>query len=140
MPYTYQWDGGTGFQTTQTATGLCCPGIYNVTVRDANSCEATLSVDICVTGVETINFVENISLYPNPTTGEFIIEIEISKPVNLEIKLLNVIGQIIYREKLNKFSGVYQKTIDIGKQAIGIYTLQLISGEAVINKKIVLEK
>ena len=34
-PYTFQWDAGTGNQTSQTAIGLCV-GLYDVTVYDAN--------------------------------------------------------------------------------------------------------
>ncbi|MFH1321907.1 MAG: PKD domain-containing protein [Bacteroidota bacterium] len=41
-PYTYQWDGGTGFQTTAVATGLCA-GTFNVTISDANGCTANNS-------------------------------------------------------------------------------------------------
>ncbi|MBW8051812.1 MAG: hypothetical protein FVQ77_16040, partial [Cytophagales bacterium] len=43
--YSYQWDGNTGFQTTQTATGLCA-GTYNVTVTDANSCTFNISYTV----------------------------------------------------------------------------------------------
>jgi len=45
-PYTYQWDAGGGFATTQTATGLCA-GTPNVTITDANGCTVvgTLTVD-----------------------------------------------------------------------------------------------
>ena len=64
---------------------------------------------------------------------------EITEPQELEIKLLNVIGQVIYEEGLNQYTGKYQKTIDISKQATGIYTLQLISNEGIINKKIIIE-
>jgi hypothetical protein len=36
-PYTYAWSTNTGYQTTQTATGLCY-GAYNVTITSANGC------------------------------------------------------------------------------------------------------
>ncbi len=41
-PYTYLWSDG---QTTATATGLS-PGIYTVTVTDANGCTAVASIEI----------------------------------------------------------------------------------------------
>ncbi|MFH1321902.1 MAG: PKD domain-containing protein [Bacteroidota bacterium] len=43
--YTYQWDGGAGFQTTANATGLCA-GTFNVTVTDGNNCDTTVSYTI----------------------------------------------------------------------------------------------
>ncbi|MFH1321438.1 MAG: T9SS type A sorting domain-containing protein [Bacteroidota bacterium] len=70
---------------------------------------------------------------------KFVIKREITNPGDLEIKLLNVIGQVIYEEGLSKFAGAYQKTIDVGKYAKGVYTLQLISDEGAINRKIIVE-
>ncbi len=93
-----------------------------------------------IVGIDEMNLNNQIiKIYPNPNTGEFVIEMEITEPQELEIKLLNVIGQVIYEEGLNQYTGKYQKTIDISKQATGIYTLQLISNEGIINKKIIIE-
>lgn len=44
-PYSYQWDAGTGNQTTQTANNLLA-GTYTVTITDFNGCQSTTSVDI----------------------------------------------------------------------------------------------
>ncbi len=100
---------------------------------------ATLNWDIVSTGIEDVNFIDYLRIFPNPNTGEFIIEMNITKATDLEIKLLNVIGQVIYTEKLNKYVGAYQKSIDVGEYAKGIYNLQLISGEGTVNRKIVVE-
>ncbi len=43
--FTYTWDANAGNQSTQTATGLAT-GTYEVTVEDANGCEATTQVTI----------------------------------------------------------------------------------------------
>ncbi len=43
--FTYTWDANANNQTTQTATGLAA-GTYDVTVEDANGCEATTQVTI----------------------------------------------------------------------------------------------
>lgn len=52
-PYTYQWDGGTGFQTAQTATGLAA-GTYSVTITGAGGCTATASATISQPGATTV--------------------------------------------------------------------------------------
>jgi len=44
-PFTYEWDGATGYQTTQVAIGLV-PGTYSVVVKDANGCANQSSVII----------------------------------------------------------------------------------------------
>ena len=92
----------------------------------------------CATGINDLLFFDSFKLYPNPNTGEFVIEV--TKLQEIEIKLLNVIGQVLYKEKLNKYSGVNQKTINVGDQAAGIYTLQLITDQTTMNKRIIIEK
>lgn len=44
-PYSYLWDAGAGNQMTATALGLS-GGTFEVTVSDANNCEAIISVDV----------------------------------------------------------------------------------------------
>ncbi|MBD3637483.1 MAG: gliding motility-associated C-terminal domain-containing protein [Crocinitomicaceae bacterium] len=44
-PYTYQWDAGTGNQTTQTANNLSA-GTYSVTITDNAGCTASTSVTV----------------------------------------------------------------------------------------------
>lgn len=44
-PYTYLWDSSAGSQTTQTATNLD-PGIYTVTLTDANGCTSDWEVEV----------------------------------------------------------------------------------------------
>ena len=99
----------------------------------------TITMIVNPVGIAEIDFINNINIYPNPNTGEFVLEMEITKPENLGIKLLNVIGQVIYKENLIKYSGTYQKTIDVSKQVTDIYTLQLLSDEGIMNKKIIIE-
>jgi len=127
----------------------------NITYNTAGSFDVTLTVSnangsdnitktgyinvIGGTGVDDPETDKYIKVIPNPNTGEFVIEMEITKTQDMEIKLLNVIGQVIYEEKLSKYSGAYQKTIDVGKQAAGIYTLQLITEKGTMNKKIIVE-
>jgi hypothetical protein len=52
-PYTYQWDAGTGNQTTATATNLCA-GVYNVVITDANGCTSGDVATVGATGGPTV--------------------------------------------------------------------------------------
>ncbi len=133
----YSWSGGLGTGCNQFDV---CAGTYTVTVTDSDGCTDTDNTTVDSSeGIEDFDFIDYLSIFPNPNTGEFIIEMNITKPTDLEIKLLNVIGQVIYQEKLNKYVGAYQKTIDVSEYAKGIYNLQLLGGEGTVNRKIVVE-
>ena len=134
-PYSYLWSNSC---STNSCSNLCA-GTYYVTVTDANNCSITGSVTINPNAVEEISFINLLTIFPNPNTGAFIIEMEVTEPNDMVIKLYNVAGQIIYEEKLNKYIGTYQKTIDLSKQAKGIYNLQLITKEGSINEKVIIQ-
>lgn len=139
---TYQWYNMSGPISGATSQTYNPPatGNYYVVITDVNGCSATLdNFFFILSGVADIGILNNITIYPNPTTGELFIEMEITKAQDLELKLLNVVGQVIYEEKLNKYVGNYQKVIDVGVYAKGVYTLQLLSDEGVINRKVVVE-
>ncbi|MBW8049855.1 MAG: T9SS type A sorting domain-containing protein [Cytophagales bacterium] len=90
--------------------------------------------------ITELDFINNLTIHPNPTTGKFIIEMLVLNEVKeLQIKLLDIIGQVIYQVKLNKYVEEYQKAINVGALAKGTYNLQLVSGEGIINKKIIVE-
>ncbi|MFH1319988.1 MAG: T9SS type A sorting domain-containing protein [Bacteroidota bacterium] len=141
-------DAGTGFACYLWSTGEITQTInvvstdtYIVQVTDANGCAAadTIVIDIA-SGINQQLPVNDYQLqvHPNPNTGEFTITFNIPEKQDILINVINIKGQLIYEENLSKYSGTYQKTIDVGTQAAGIYTLRLISDEGMINKKIII--
>ena len=58
-----------------------------------------------------------LDIYPNPTTGKFFIE---SKFLSDEIKILNLAGEVLYKNTLNA-----EKTeIDISNLPAGMYIVK----------------
>ena len=139
-PYSYSWSPFGG--SNASASGLTT-GAYTVTVTDNNGCTYQNNVTVGnITNISDKMLHNNLKVYPNPNTGEFILDFK--NPDNywdlgIEIKLLNTIGEVIYEEKINKIKGTYQTKIDISRYAKGIYTLKIISNEGVINNNIIIE-
>ena len=107
----------------------------NATVRDEG-----WSFDYTVDGVgfeETI--VENLAIYPNPTSGILNVKFDAEKQGKIQVQLISVNGQVIFDEKMNANSGQYNYNIDISDQAKGIYLLSIISDNEKIDRKIVLK-
>lgn len=77
----------------------------------------------------------SISVFPNPTAG--IISISSNSNVNdFEIKVVNVLGEEIYKTKM--LSNTTE--LDLSKQPNGVYFVQIISKENSITKRIIINK
>jgi len=123
-PFTYVWDDA-GSQTTDTITGLS-PGIYTVTVTDANGCN--------VVATDTVNFIQNTlvkdiaanfsaTVAPNPFNNSFELNVQAEQDVQMELR--NHIGQVIIARQV--VSG--KRMIQLWDNASGIYYLHLQAGE-----------
>ncbi|MBN4072143.1 T9SS type A sorting domain-containing protein [Flavobacteriales bacterium AH-315-E23] len=141
---TYQWffngdtiAGETGQFYTATQTGF-----YSVAITDVDGCLATSAALNFTVGINENLAYHQIKIYPNPNSGEFTLEVnDIGELKSAQIKITNVIGQVVYWEDINQNSGAFQMTVDLGGYTAGLYTLQLLSGnEILISKKIILEK
>jgi concanavalin A-like lectin/glucanase superfamily protein/type IX secretion system substrate protein len=107
-------------------------GIWN---RALDSLEVLqLYTDSLSTGITQNTFKEKISIYPNPSNGNFIIQLP-SNPHNASISIYTVLGENVFKSEINN-----QKTIlDISKQPSGMYFVKILDGEKVYSEKIVVE-
>lgn len=90
--------------------------------------------DSAATGISENVINQTISLYPNPTRDK--IELSFSSTSKVQITLLNLNGQVVYTEATST-DGVYDRTIDLSTFAKGIYTLQILSDNENITRKVV---
>ena len=130
--YIYSWTT-TPTQTTLTATGLSS-GVYTVCVTNsANGCSSCQGVTVnCLTGIEENNTNGNISVYPNPSSGNFTIT---SITEITSIKIYNVLGEFV-------FSSQPQTTnyeLDLQNKSKGVYFLEMQSDKGSEIKKIIIE-
>lgn len=142
---TWYWQGTSCGTNTSLGSGTT----YNATSSDTYYIRAYKSSGSCwssgcgstsvIVGIKEIEFLNYFNIHPNPTPGTFILEMELTKLTNFEIKILNILGQVVYEEKLRDISGKYQKAINMSNSSKGIYNLQLINNEEVLNKKIILQ-
>jgi len=68
---------------------------------------------------------KNIVVYPNPSNG--IIQIILSgfKGQRSELRIMNVIGNVVHREVLNDLDDRNTKTVDLSKFTSGLYYVKL---------------
>lgn len=68
---------------------------------------------------------EDVAIYPNPNNGVFTISIANLEAQQVELTILNVIGNEIYRETLKRSDAKLTKTINLDRYAKGLYYVKL---------------
>ncbi len=128
-PYTYTWSNG---ESTATVTGLSA-GSYTVTVTDANGCAKTESfvVDNLV-GITAINNLA-AKVYPNPTTGQFYVEL--AQAGTVQVTVTDLTGRVVA-------SAAGEGTrigLDLGSVSGGVYFVRIQQGSASAIQKLIVE-
>ena len=111
--------------------------IYTYTASNGcdNSDDETILVDPC-TGIDEIE-VGKISIYPNPSNGEF--DLKLNYNGSVVIKVVNIIGVTIYSEQISA-SGKIIRPIDLQGFEAGIYFVTVKTEEKTYVKKLRLLK
>lgn len=122
-PYTYEWDNG---GDTETITDLGT-GIYTVIVTDANGCVDTETYELgFVVDVEEVAGVDQMLIYPNPTSGLATLDVSLTEAMDFEVRVFNTSGQIIYNGQQSMVAQVREE-LDFSNQPAGMYVLQVIA-------------
>ncbi|UKN02998.1 T9SS type A sorting domain-containing protein [Paracrocinitomix mangrovi] len=109
-------------------------GSYTLLYTDANGCQSfSPSNNIII--IDDIGFEENnaieVKMYPNPTNG--LLNIELGEDIDmLFVTTLN--GKVLMLEQ-NILSGI--KQIDLSELPTGVYMIQIVKDDRVLNRRIV---
>jgi hypothetical protein len=69
--------------------------------------------------------IDNLDVYPNPSRDIFNVSFTSEEAQDLEVRVINVVGEVVYTEGLENFTGEYTKEIDLVKYTKGIYFLEI---------------
>jgi len=141
-PYTYTWST-TPVQNTAIANGLSAD-TYTIDLADANGCTSSAIVTVnepAGVGISSTEDLVGISVYPNPSSYEFFIEISLKDRSDLQIRMTNTVGQTVYSEqKSGMQAGEHRLTINASEMGIGIYLLSITAGDKIYYEKVVLSR
>ncbi len=150
-PYTYQWlkggnpiAGATNRNFTATGTGT-----YSVVVTNGspNYCSTTSSsvtvYSSCKNGEEQTLFASDLSIYPNPNHGQFVVELSFGDDVNstADIEVRNMLGQSVYLTRTAIVNGELRAELKLESNvSAGNYIVRVIANDKVYTGQIVYQK
>jgi len=79
----------------------------------------------------------SVSVYPNPTTQNITLGLELPQMQDIRIKLYNLLGENLSAEMLKNQFGKNEHQINLSGLANGTYILQVVMDNKVISKKII---
>ncbi len=136
----YQWQfnsvdipGATNQSYTATQTGY-----YTVIITDENGCVSSATVYVEITGVENVFGDPGISVYPNPSNGNFVIIFSGAAVADAgSIEIVNALGQTVFSAE-EQLSVVHKTEIEITGITSGVYFLEVKTRDGFFRKKILI--
>ena len=77
----------------------------------------------------------NVQIYPNPNNGRFIVQLDENSPDENSLELFDIFGTSKYRCKLESLNS---NEIELKYLPSGSYTMKIINGKNVINRRLVI--
>ncbi len=83
---------------------------------------------------------QDLQVYPNPAeNGRFNLKFKLDSEGSTDIKIYDLKGKMAYQENIGNFKGTYDKQIQVPDLQNGLYILQIVQGEKVLTKKLVVQ-
>jgi len=144
----YQWQKNAGYiagATNQTYTAAI-KGNYKCIVSNSAGCSAT-STALKVTKSckeEIAGFIQtSFTVYPNPTNGNFVIELALNENSSTEadVQIVNMFGQVIYINRTSIVDGELKQEVNLDQNIpSGNYFVRVILEDQVFKGQVVIQK
>jgi hypothetical protein len=140
----YTWN--TGANTQQISVPLSSDSVgsftYIVVVEDLNGCLGTDSIQVSVqncTGIELRDLSSHFNLYPNPSNGNFSIDIQWPTSEEVEIILTTSTGRLVFTQK-HGVTNTRQQIAFNEQLANGVYFISIKGKAGLAQKRVMVNK
>jgi hypothetical protein len=121
-------------------------GTANIKVRAINQCgDSDFSENYEVTVDNTVGVAElpdniNVNIYPNPSKGEFVLDLSSSETENLNVSIHNMLGEKVYARTGIRFTGRYTSNLNVENLREGLYFLIIEGNDLYLARKVIIRK
>ena len=92
-----------------------------------------------ISRIEEKKGINELNIYPNPSRNIFNISFKSEDTQNINVRVVNIVGEVVYTEKLDQFVGEYNKAIELTNYTKGIYFLKITTKNRQTNTKLILQ-
>ncbi len=128
--------GATGQTYVATVSGW----YWSVVTVNGCSSDTSNHVYVLITGINEIAANCAVSVYPNPSTGQFTLMISSERPQTLDISVINNLGVTVYEANNIEVTNILRKNIDLRNVASGVYSILLNNAGNHFVKKIMITR
>jgi len=116
------------------------PGTYYVTVSDENC--LFRSEAMVVTSLEEKLSSSSFKIYPNPSGGQFVVELsDIDEGLNdARLSVYDLVGHIVHMKNVQLSSNSVETALDLSQLPDGMYHLSIAFGNKKMTKKLILKR
>jgi len=112
-------------------------GLYQLMIINPHGCSAVSNLFYFEpVGVEEFFLIKQVLVYPNPARNYFNISFVLHQPQQIEIEVLNMMGERLFNKTTELYSGQHFETIDIGTFPVGIYHVIIRTQNEELHRKI----
>ncbi len=142
---TYAWDFGDSNSSTDSDPIhiYSAAGTYWVELTVTNECGTHVygdSITTSTVGLEEISNFGTVTVYPNPSNGFYNIDFNLTAAQDVNLVVVNVLGEVVLTKHIGMTSGVHSDVIDITKNAPGVYFVKLLSNNEEVLTKLLIKK
>lgn len=113
---------------------------FEMTINDGNNFYLDdVMIDATIGEEEVILTDNSVDIFPNPTNGEFTLNVNLGISGELDVNIYNLNGQKVYHESIISGSGIAELKVNLSDMSSGMYMVKISSGDAIIMRKIILE-
>jgi hypothetical protein len=141
----YSWDFGdfTNSSAAAPVHAYAVDGTYQVVLTAINgncSDTAIFNVVINTVSLEELMGMANLTVYPNPTSETAVVSFDNTLGNSFDIQLIDQLGRVTMSQTNVQSYGSNSITINLVNLSEGMYTVQLISNQNSISKRLIVRK
>jgi hypothetical protein len=140
----YSWDFGdfTNSSAPAPVHAYAANGDYQVVLTAINgNCTDTVIFNVAITvSIEELMGISNLTIYPNPASEAAIVSFENTTGTSFDLQLVDQLGRVIMSQNNVQSMGLNLINVDLTNLSDGMYSIQLISNQNTISKRLIVRK